>query len=197
MKKISFVFPVLIVILISGCTTTTMHTYRAGGNKSICVGKNIGNVAILPEVAWRDDQKEPGKRELMALEEIERSFRGISCGNISAPGGIREISNWSNRSESDLLDKFADEGVDTVILIRIEELTPRFHFTFSLPFLWGSSSEADFRIRALSVKSGVVLIDMRVKRFSGGPFNIRPAEWARIELNTALDAIIGNVVNGN
>jgi len=171
-----------------------MHTYHAGGKKTICDGKrnNIGYVAILPEVAWRDDQKEPEKRKLMALEEIERSFQKIPCGSVLAPGGIRQLSNWSSKSESELLKDFSKEGVDTVILIRIEELTPRLYVTFSLPFLWGGSTEADFHIRALSVKSGTVLSDMRVKRFTGGPFNIRPAEWARMELNAALEDIVGN-----
>jgi len=195
LKITSHVFCVFLVALISGCATTTMHTYHAGGKKTICDGKrnNIGYVAILPEVAWRDDQKEPEKRKLMALEEIERSFQKIPCGSVLAPGGIRKLSNWSSKSESDLLTDFSKEGVDTIILIRIEELTPRLYVTFSLPFLWGGSTEADFHIRALSVKSGTVLSDMRVKRFTGGPFNIRPAEWARMELNAALEDIIGNM----
>ena len=149
-------------------------------------------MAILPETAWRDDQKEPAKRKRMALEEIKQSFQGIPCGSISAPGGIREFSNWSSTPESTLLKRFAKQGVDTIILIRIEELTPRLSVTFSLPLLWAGSSEADLRIRALSVKSGAVLADMRVKRFTGGPFNIRPAERARAELSGALKKIIGN-----
>lgn len=192
MKNVNFALLISLATLISGCTATTMQTYRASGDKTICHGNNIGYVAVLPETAWRDDQKEPEKRKLMALEEIKRSFQGISCGSISTPGGIRGFSNWSSTPESTLLKRFAKQGVDTIILIRIEELTPRLYVTYSLPFLWGGSSEADFRIRALSVKSGAVLADMRVKRFTGGPFNIRPAERARTELNAALKKIIGN-----
>jgi hypothetical protein len=127
----------------------------------------------------------------MALEEIEKAFQLFPCGSIAKPGGIREFADWSGRPEAGLLKQFSGQGVDTVIVIRIEELTPRLTFTFSLPFLWGGTNEADFRIRALSVKSGTVLADMRVKRFTGGPFNIRPAEWSRIELNEALKEIIG------
>jgi hypothetical protein len=155
-------------------------------------GNNIGYTAVLPEAAWREDQKEPEKRQSMALEEIERSFQEMPCGSIAAPGGVRPFSNWSSKTESELFKQFSKEGVDTIILIRIEELTPRLMVTFSLPFLWSGTSEADFHIRALSVKSGTVLTDMRVKRFTGGPFNIRSAEWARIELSTALKEIIGN-----
>jgi len=173
----------------SGCAVTTMHTYQAAGKRTICDGTDLGKIAVLPEAAWRHDQKEPGKRKLMALEEIENSFKEMACGSISAPGGIREFSSWSSEPESQLLKQFHEEGVDTIIIIRIEELTPRLQITFSLPFLWAGSNEADFRIRVLSVKTGEVLNDMRVKRLTGGPFNIRPAEWSRIELNAALDEI--------
>jgi len=194
MKIITFVVCVFMVLMMSGCAFTTMQTYQAVGKKTICDedGRDIGNVVILPEVAWRNDQKEPEKRKAMAFDEIKRAFQKIPCGSIIRPGGIREFSNWSSVSEAELLKQFANEDVDTVILIRIEELTPRLNFTFSLPFLWGGTNEADFRIRALSVKTGGVLCDMRVKRITGGPFNIRPAEWSRVELSEALKEIINN-----
>jgi len=190
-----FALTVLILsinLIITGCAATTVNIYRVGGEKTLCdeTGKNLGFVAVLPEVAWREDQKEAEKRTQMAREEIERSFQKFPCGTMSAPGGIREFANWSSKPESELLKKLSREGVDTVIRIRIEEITPRLTVTFSLPFLWGGTSESDFRIRALSVASGTVLTDMRVKRFRGGPFNIRPAEWARVELNAALDTVI-------
>ncbi len=192
MKIFSLMVCVFMVSSIPGCAYTTTQTYQTAGNKTICSNESsdIGNVVILPETAWRNDQKEPEKRQAMAFEEIERAFQEFPCGSIIKPGGIREFSNWSSFSESELLKRFAEGDVDTVILIRIEELTPRLNFTFSLPFLWGGTNEADFRIRILSVKSGSVLGDMRVKRITGGPFNIRPAEWSRVELREALKEII-------
>ena len=193
---IDLVLMITAVVSIAGCATTITHTYRAAGKETICDGKggSLGYIALLPEVAWRSDQKEPEKRELMALEEIKDTFQNLPCGYFSLPGGIREFSNWSSKPESKLLKQFSNEGVDTIILLRIEELTPRIYVTFSLPVLWGGSNEADFRIRALSVKTGDVLTDMRVKRSTGGPFNIRPAEWCRAELNAALHEIIGKKI---
>ena len=108
----------IIVLIVSGCVATTMHTYQAAGNRIICEGNGLGKIAVLPEFAWRQDQKEPEKRELMALEVIERSFQGITCGSISQPGGIREVSSWSGKPESELLIQFAEEGIDTIIIIR-------------------------------------------------------------------------------
>jgi len=145
-------------------------------------------------------QKLPGElikknqklREQMAMDEIEKSFQAFPCGSISSTQGIREFSDWSSKPESELLAQFLSEGIDTIIIIRVEELTPRIEVTFSLPFLWSSSNEADFRVRTLVTGTGAVLNDMHVKRLTGGPFNIRPAEWSRAELNSALSEVIGH-----
>jgi len=192
MRKVVFVFYLLAGIIVSGCASTTMQSYHAGGKEAICIeqGDSLGHIAVLSEMAWRDEQKEPDSRQQMVLDEIDRAFREISCGSIASPGGIREVAEWSDRPESELLQTFSDEGVDTIIMLRIEELTPRVYLTYSLPFLWASASEADFRIRALSVKSGEVLMDTRVKRSTGGPFHLRPAEWARVEPYAALKKIM-------
>jgi hypothetical protein len=193
MKVIYIVSIIVLTLSISGCTSTSMKIYRAAGKPTICDGgkESLGYIAVLPETAWRNDQKEPAKRESMALEEIKNAFQGFPCGNLSAPGGIRDFSSWSRKPESELLKQFSNEGVDTIIIFRIEELTPYLYFTFSLPILWGGLNEADFRVRMLSVKTGDVLTDMRVRRSTGGPFNIRPAEWSSDELKAALHDIIG------
>lgn len=66
----------------------------------------------------------------MALEEIKNAFEGFPCGSLYAPGGVREFSSWSSKSKSELLKGFSNEGVDTIILLRIEELTPYFLILF-------------------------------------------------------------------
>jgi hypothetical protein len=54
---------------IAGCASTSTKTYRAAGTTTICNGNDngLGYIVILPETAWRNDQKEPAKRETMAL----------------------------------------------------------------------------------------------------------------------------------
>lgn len=191
MKNVKFLLILFCCAFISGCAVTSVSTYKAVGSGNICDNSNLGKVVVLPEAAWRQDQKEHQLREVMALEEIEKSFQQFPCGSISATEGIRGFSNWSIKPESNLVKQFSSEGIDTIIMIRIEELTPRIQITFSLPFLWSGSNEADFRVRVLSTHSGEVLNDMRVNRITGGPFNVRPAEWSRNEFNSALSEIIG------
>lgn len=129
------------VVLLSACATTSTQKYYSTGNATSCddADKTLGYVAVLPEAAWRKDQKEPDMRQAMALEEIENAFYDLPCGMFSPPGGLRALSNWSQQSEMDLIKAFSEEGVDSIIIIiiRLEELTPRFFFTFSLPILWG------------------------------------------------------------
>jgi hypothetical protein len=190
MKNILVTLMLFPLLLVTGCATTTVSKYQAVGKPTICNGKDLGSITVLPETAWRSDQKEPEIRSKMALEEITKSFQRIPCGNLPEYGGVKEFSNWSSRSESELLTQFSAEDVDTLIIIRIEELTPRLSITFSLPFLWASTNEADFRIRVISVETGAILNDMRIKQVTGGPFNVRPAEWSRAEISSALDKLI-------
>ena len=191
MNNSRLAFILFICTFLYGCATTSVSTYKAAGESKVCGNGYLGEVVVLPEAAWRENQKEPNKREIMALEEITSAFKSFPCGQISSKNGIKKFSNWSGSSESKLAKEFASEGVDTIIIIRIEELTPRIQISFSLPFLWRGANEADFRVRVFSAKTGDVLNDMRVKRLTGGPFNIRPAEWSRKELNSALAGIIG------
>ena len=186
------IFYCALVFLTVSCATTNTSIYSTNNSKIICTPLNpdLGNIAILPETAWRDDQKEPEKRDVMFLNELDNAFKSIPCGSLSIDNGIRNISDWSSMSEREMRIKFSDENISTLIIIRIEELTPRLEVTFSIPFLWSGKSEADFRVKVISVKSGKILNDMRVKRVTGGPFNIRPAEWSKTELYEALRSII-------
>jgi len=191
-KFIKIIITIYLSVIIFGCATTRVNTYSIDGKETICNGKNInlGSVVILPEVAWRKDQKEPKKREEMALNEIRKAFKYMSCGNVPLAKGIKEFSNWSKEIEEKSLKNYIDENFDTVIIIRIEELTPRLNITFSIPFLWSGSNEADFHVKVISIKTGKVLNDMRVQRITGGLFHIRPAEWSKDELYLALKQLI-------
>jgi len=193
MRLSLIVLSIFLYISLSGCAVTRTSVYSASKNTAICSEHSppdLGNIIILPETAWRFDQKEPAKRNAMFLGELEKVFNSITCGKTRFNNTLQNISNWSEIPDSTLRSMFAEKDVDTIIIIRIEELTPRLEITFSIPFLWSGKSEADFRVKVISVKSGKTLNDMRVKRVTGGPFNIRPAEWSKTELYEALRNII-------
>lgn len=174
--------------LLFACTWTRSDQYLAAGRESLCAQgfAPLGVVAVLPETAWRFDQKERAKREAMIERAIAKAFADLPCGSLAPPGGVEPLAVWSIHSEQALLASLANRGIDSAVIVRVEELTPRLAITFSLPFLWGSSSEADFRIRALDTRHATVLADFRVKRVVGGFFQLRPPSWAEPELATAL-----------
>lgn len=192
MKLRKIIAVILLSIIISACATTRINTYSVNGKETICNGENVnlGSVVILPEVAWRKNQKEPKKREEMAINEIKRAFKSMSCGNVTLPNGVKEFSNWSGITEDKLIEQLSVEGFDTVVIIRIEELTPRLNITFSVPFLWSGANEADFHIKVISIKTGKILNDMRIQRITGGLFHVRPAEWSKEELYLAIKEIV-------
>ncbi len=185
-------FPVLLTgLLLSGCASTTLSTYPAVGPGGLCNGGSLGTLAVLPEAAWRADQKEPEERQRMAEAAIRRVFESIPCASLDPPGGIAPFADWSAQAESQLTAEYWSKGVDTVVVIRMEELGPLLEVTFSLPFLWSGANEADFRMRVLATRTSEVLQDLRVRRVTRGVFNIRPASWSEEELEAGLRAVIG------
>ena len=182
----------LLFALSCGCAATTTDVYLAAGNQPLCRPErpSLGRVAVLPEAAWRADQKDVEERLEMAQRGIKAAFEDFACGNLLEPGGVRGFSRWAERPEEEVLAELRNQGVDTVVFLRLEELTPRFLITWSLPFLWSGTSEADLRVRVVTTKTNSVVADLRVKRSTGGPFHVRPATWAEAELVAALHAVI-------
>jgi len=82
------------------------------------------------------------------------------------------------------------EGVDTALFVRIEEPTPRLAVTMPLPIRWWGTREADFRVRAVDVAHGRVRLDARIRRTTGGAFQLRPAAWSEEELLRAFEAVL-------
>ena len=129
---------IILTMFIEGCATTSTKIYQMSEKTTICSrnSDNFGYIAVLPEAAWRLDQKEPAKRELMALEEIKKAFDNFPCGNLSVPGGVREFAKWSRKSESELLKYFSNEGVDTIILLH-RRVDPIVIFNFFIAYSLG------------------------------------------------------------
>ena len=176
----------------SACANTTTREYHAAGDGRLCdaSGPALGVVAVLPETAWRADQKDPDERNSMAERAIVAAFDELSCGSLAPPGGIRALGRWSTRPERTLLGDLLGAGVDTAIFVRVEELTPHLTVTLSLPFLWSGSNEADFRVRALRTRDGRVEEDFRIRRVRTGLFHLRPASWSEPELRKGLEATL-------
>ena len=180
-----------VAAVLMGCGTTSTSAYVAAGEFPVCTAQSagLGVVAVVPETAWRSDQKEPEERLAMASRALSRAFATFSCGSLAPPGGVRAFSPWSRSPEETVLHELSEAGVETAILVRIEELTPQILVTFSVPFLWFGASEVDFHIRVVHLPSRSVRLDAQIKRTTGGPFHLRPPAWAEEELVHALEQL--------
>ena len=176
-----------------GCATTSTSAHVAAGELPLCRAQDtgLGVVAVVPETAWRSDQKEPEERLAMARRAVSQAFATLSCGSLAPPGGVRDFSPWSREPEDAVLQELSEAGVETAILLRLEELTPQILVTFSVPFLWFGASEVDFHVRVVHLPSRSVRLDAQIERITGGPFHLRPPARAAEELVRALEQVMG------
>ena len=101
---------------------------------------------------------------------------------------VRPLAPSPPLLEPERLEALALEGIDTVISLSVEELGPT--LTLSLPVLWSGSSVAAFSLRAIHLPTRRVLLDARVARTTGGPFQLRPAAWAEREFVDAFESLL-------
>lgn len=170
------------------CSAVTTRTWVAAGDPPLCPGaRDLGRVAVVPETAWRADQKDVAERSAMAARAIAEAFDRLGCG---ADVRVEGFTPWSATLESAHLNDLAAADVETAVFVRVEELGPTLALTFSLPFLWVGTSEAQAGLRAVHLSSHRVLLDAHVYRSRGGPFQLRPAGWAERELVAALGTLL-------
>jgi hypothetical protein len=177
------------------CASTATRLHLAAGEPPLCRPEPaLGRVAVLPETAWRSDQKQPDERTELAARALETVFSPSPClGRVE----IRPFASWSSRVEGEHLAALSEEGVTTVAFLRIVELGPTVAVTLSLPLLWYGSSEVEIHLRAVHIPTSRVLLDAHVERSRGGPFQLRPASWSEQELVAALRALVEGESNGS
>ncbi len=196
--KVKFnIILISLMLILEGCTFSQFYIHDSFPVSNLCKTFNFqegndSNIIFLWETAWRKDQKEPDLREQMIRESMNNILENFKCSAQFNFNTKIENINWGSQLESAIIQKYSQRGFDTIVLIRVEELTPTIQITLSLPFLWSSTNEADLRIRAISVKNQKILMDRHIKRVKGGVFQLRPASWSRYE----LEAILRQITSG-
>jgi hypothetical protein len=187
--RLAAVLPILQAVLLAACVTRVAD-HVAAGQPPLCRpgAPDLGVVAVLPQVVWRADQKEPEARRAIAEASLRESFAELPCARVPGPGAMRGFGDWSARPEADTLRALAAEGVDTAILVRVEELTPL--LAISIPVLWSSYSQVDLRLRVLDTRSGAVRLDVHRGRLRGGAFAVRGTGPLQAEMTTALRGLV-------
>lgn len=165
----------LVIVLIAtifACSVPQTKIHRSG--KEFLCGNAEERVLVLWGTAWRLDQKEREDRRQKASQGITDFFAHQKC--FSSVEIRPEISGEEPMLLSDTeisrLASTNENAVDTVILIRVEELGPLLIFYLS-PILWEGGSEVVVSIRVLDLKTQQLVAHTHVQRRDTGAFILR------------------------
>lgn len=188
MPQIKALIATLVLIMgFSGCASSQIHNEVLQGVSPQLqpAGPYFGKISLRPETRWRADQKEPSVRERIALAAMDQVFRDAPFGQVAE---TRAFSVWSSESEQHL-DEARSAGIDTVLVVTVEELGPLFYV--SVPILWSSYSDIKFEIKAIKVLTGETILNLKHHRVVGGPFQLRGLWPLQSEMEIALRDALG------
>jgi len=185
----------IILILMSGCSTTSVKFYAKGMTPPLCHPNNAKTqVLVYWGTAWRADQKEIEKREDMAEKAITDFFLSQEC--LSTLSISKTLSELDAMTLSDVeiiktsQNDFKD--VEKIFVIRVEELGPNIMIYLS-PILWETRNDVFFNIRVLDVKTGRLEANISTHWEHGGPFTLFGARSLSADFSRALtELFFGN-----
>ena len=126
---------IAVFVGLSGCISLQADGDIEFGSAPICApGVDLGATQVLLKTEWRDDQKEPIKRERMAQNVVRSVFQGFPCGRYVAQDDVDEST------------------IDTLVEITLREFGPE--LVLSVPVLWSTNTDVDATIRVTDAGSG-------------------------------------------
>jgi len=182
--RFSIILAAALAALLSACTTVE-QTDLPPDPAALCSGAPLGKVVVAPLTHWRPDQKEKERREAIAVAAIQSSFAALPCGQVVS---IRAIGPDTQAASALSAAKAA--GADTLLTIRVKELGPI--LIISIPALWSTWSDVKFDLKAETLATGAVRMDVARHRKVGGAFAVRGVGPLQQEFETALKGLIAS-----
>ena len=139
---------------LAACASPRTEDILEAESSPICApGVDLGGTRVLLKTEWRDDQKEPIKREHMAQNVVRSVFQDLPCGRYVAEDDV-------------------DEGtIDTLVEITLREFGPE--LVLSVPVIWSTNTDVDATIRVTDVGSGGLRFAASERRKEGGAFSVK------------------------
>jgi hypothetical protein len=158
--------------LSTGCTSTTVTFHSIGMHPPLCeVYAKVVKTNVYWGAAWRTDQKEIARREVIIAKGIEDFFQSNPCFSVQTISRTIDGRNVLVLSDRDILAS-APTDIDRVHILRFEELGPVLQFYIS-PILWTSDLDIQIRVRTLNARTASLESDVTARWRKGGPFNLR------------------------
>lgn len=184
-------------ILVVGCATTHIQTHVVGRGLPLCqTNSSSDSVLVLWGTAWRENQKEPTLREVIADRGIHRFFAQASCYQkvdiLNAIAG-RSTIVLSDTEALPWAATFNNGTYSKIVVLRVEELGPLLNIHLS-PVLWDGATEVVFNVRVLTVSSTSLEVDASVQWKNGGAFVLRGLGSLEEDLQAALRFVFWGVI---
>lgn len=176
-----------VLLAVSACASSSPPPVTIPATQTaVCTPDvSLGKVMVVPLTRWRADQKEPEVREAIAMKAINTAFAGTPC---AAGANILPIA--PDDASVAGLTQARKEGVNTAMLLRIDELGPI--AVLSFPALWSTWSDVQFTLDVVDAATGNVLRSIPHRRQKGGAFEMRGLEPLQAEMEMALrDVLLG------
>jgi len=186
---IHVIVAIVLLSVVAGCSSIVVSYHAVGVEPPLYRGKNSGEkIVVYWGTAWRDNQKEPSKREALAARGIEEFFSSNPRWETLRISKSVVGRDALLASDTEAVSEAKTAGADRVLIIRIEELGPNVMVYLS-PILWQTQNEVLLHVRAINCQTGQVEADVSTRWVRGGPFTVIGADSLPIDLAGALKAV--------
>lgn len=177
---------------LAACTSVSTTHHRAGEMRGICQPQVVDAAALVMwGAAWREDQKSPGEREIMAERGMRAFFdKGACFQKVDIVSAVRGRSPLT-LSDVDMLrwTRAQPGNYGTLIQVRLEELTPRLAIRPSL-ILWEGGTEVQLRVRVLDVATMRLIADRSLRWSRSGGYALRGTGSLDDDMRAALEEVM-------
>lgn len=163
-------------LALCGCARTTVTDHSLAPVDGPMAAAKIGKPLLVVERALPVNAKSDGAE---AERLISQAFPGAET---AAPA-----------AEEQLLSQARARGLDSVLMVRVEEYARRGNLYLAValpPVSWDTSTLISLRVKALDAKTGAVLADLRRDRLRGGLFTLRTPKDLPAELKAMLASLM-------
>lgn len=169
----------------AACAETRVTDHAAPSTAKSANSESLGRTLRVVETAFPENL--PDRAEL-AAEAIQLTRSTLA----SVPGEDAQPD-----SEANLLALARAKGLDSVLVVRIEDYARRGNLYVSVavpPVSWDTNTTISIRLRALETRTGTVIADVRRDRVRGGLFTTRTKADLPDEMKEILKSLV--VVGG-
>jgi hypothetical protein len=177
---------------LGGCASTKVETSGLAAKRPLCqmAGEQLTALALWGPV-WRPDQKDVPLREAAAQRGLEQFFARSGCFSTveirRLPGERLAIVP----SDQEVLTLAAAAKVvpDRALVITVRELGPIIRLLGS-PALVEGGTEVVLEVKALNVRTGESMANLRTHWQNGGAFVIKGVKTLEEDMSSALQAAL-------